>query len=86
MHKQDSRKQQMRITSEFYRILLASDKSAQTIALVPDALIAHEITQLLSRHVKIRDDQRFHCKLCKLRPEPHADNEFSLHWDAREEA
>jgi hypothetical protein len=79
-------KQQVRIKSEFYRILLTSDKTAQTIALVPDALIAHELTQLLSRHVKIRADQRFHCKPCQLRPEAQSDEEFSLNWDTREDA
>jgi len=86
MHAQKNRKEQMRIESEFYRILLASDKSAQTIALVPDALIAHEITQLLTRHVKVREDQRFHCKLCKLRPDSQAADEVSLDWGSREQA
>lgn len=86
MQNQENRKQQVRISSEFYRILLTSDKSSQTIALVPDALIAHEITQLLTRYVKIRADQRFHCKPCKLRPEAQPADEFALNWGTQEDA
>jgi hypothetical protein len=59
----------LRIQKNFYRILLVSEKDSQTIALVPDAQHAQDITRMLTETIKLKEGQRFICKLGALRPD-----------------
>ena len=70
-----NKKDHLRITKAFYRILLSSPNDSQTVALVPDEHFAIDITHLLSKHVKVRPDQNFIYKKDLLRPDTDKTNE-----------
>ena len=70
----------LRIQKNFYRISLVSEKDSETIALVPDAQYAQDITQLLIASVKLKEGQRFTCKRGVLRPDSNKALAPSYDW------
>lgn len=84
MHERKNKKQHMRLKSKFHRILLISDKDTQTVALIPDSAIAHDIIRLFKQHLEIREGQHLSSVLCELRNDPKK-NDGYFDWNATEE-
>jgi len=75
------KKQFHRIPHQFFRLVIESDKGAQTLALFPDELLANEIGGILQHHFKLREGQRINVFPSAIRPASIPAEEPFFNWN-----